>query len=143
MRKIFFLAVLVGVASMAQADCFDDAAAYHKINPWILRAIAFQESSFRPGVVSQNTDQSIDVGTTGTNSVHFPELKKYGVSPNDLLDPCKSVYVGAWLYSKKVKKYGNTWLAVGAYHSENIKNRDIYISRIQLIISRWSEQGMF
>lgn len=142
MKKIFICTLLALISTIGRADCFDDAAAFHSVNPWILRAIAFQESSFKANVVTRNTNNSIDVGMTGTNSTHFPELKKFGIDPQDLLDPCKSVYVSAWLYRKKVNKFGNTWTAVGAYHSENSPHKEKYIAKIQGIINQWSQAGL-
>ncbi len=34
------------------------------------------------------------------------------------MQPCVSVYVAAWRLREMTNKYGNTWAAVGAYHSE-------------------------
>ena len=34
-------------------------------------------------------------------------------------------------------KYGNTWVAVGAYHSENVGPRDLYAALIQRTINFW------
>lgn len=128
--------------ALAHADCFDDAAGYHHVNPWILRAIAAQESGFKPNTVSRNTNGSVDIGEMGTNSVHLPELARYGISQNDLLDSCKFVFVGAWRLAKMVKKYGNTWEAVGAYHSESLRYRDRYKALIRQIIDFWIAQGL-
>lgn len=128
--------------AFAHADCFDDAAAFHHVNPWILRAIAARETGFNPGTVSRNTNGSVDIGEMGTNSVHLPELARYGISQTDLLDSCKSVFVGAWRLAKMVKKYGNTWEAVGAYHSETSLYRDRYKALIRQIIDLWIAQGL-
>jgi soluble lytic murein transglycosylase-like protein len=126
----------------ARADCFDDAAQYHQVNPWILRAIAARESRFIPSTVSRNTNNTVDIGIAGINSVHLPELARYGISQNDLLDGCKAVYVEGWRLAKMVKKYGNTWVAVGAYHSETPGYRDRYASLIRQIIDLWAAQGL-
>jgi len=128
--------------SLALADCFDDAAQYHQVNPWILRAIAARESGFRPATVSRNTNGTVDIGMFGTNSVHLSELARYGISQNDLLDGCKATYVGGWRLGKMVKKYGNSWLAVGAYHSETPTYRDRYAALIRQIIDFWIAQGI-
>ena len=34
-----------------------------------------------------------------------------------LLDPCTNVMTGAYLLRLKMNRFGNTWKAVGAYHS--------------------------
>lgn len=129
--------VMLSAAGLARADCFDDAAQYHKVNPWVLRAIAAQESGFNPLAIGRNSNNTIDIGEFGINSVHLPELAKYGIRKRDLLDGCKSAYVAGWHLAKMVRKYGNTWLAVGAYHSENVGPRDLYAARIHHIINFW------
>lgn len=123
-------------------DCFDEAAGFHQVNPWVLRAIAAQESTFNANALHVNSNGSVDIGMNGTNSVHLPELAKFGISQNDLLDPCKSIYVAAWQLKKKVRKYGNTWAAIGAYHSETPQYRDAYASKIRITLEYWSKQGL-
>jgi soluble lytic murein transglycosylase-like protein len=118
------------MVSERAASCIESAAMYHHVNARILTAIVIHESRGRASTVSRNTNGSVDVGLTGINSVHFRELQQKGVAPEHLLDECVSVYVGAWTYSKKVFKYGNTWQAVGAYHSET----PVYGQRYQTLI---------
>lgn len=132
--RVVIAVFLVGVAWTSQAAtltpraqaCAEGAADYHKVNPQTLTAILLHESRGKADVVLQNTNGSLDVGLAGTNSVHFQELAKKGVAPRDLLDECVSAYVGAWNYSKKVFKHGNTWQAVGAYHSETPIHNALY-----------------
>lgn len=127
---------------LARADCFDEAAQYHRVNPWILRAIAARESRFNPVTVAHNSNNTDDIGMTGINTVHLPELARYGISRSDLLDGCKSVYVAGWRLAKMVKRYGNTWEAVGSYSSETPYYRDRYASLIRQIIDFWISQGV-
>lgn len=134
--------LLVSVSFSATADCFDDAAAFHGVNPWILRAISVVETNgCRASQVERNSNGSVDVGCTQTNSIHFPELRRYGVEPHELLDPCKSVHVAAWLLRKKMIKHGNTWNAIGAYHSETPRHRDRYAAKVRSVISTWNASG--
>lgn len=138
MKKLFALILLLPTFSYGsmtplseQAEqCIIGASTYHKVNPYILKAIVRHESRGRPKTIALNTNGSIDVGLTGINSIHFAELQRKGVAPVYLLDACVSIWVGAWTYSKKVHKYGNTWRAVGAYHSET----DRYNQRYQSLI---------
>lgn len=121
------------------ADCFDMAAAFHSVNPGILRAIAIQENPKCDQTIRRNTNASIDVGCMQINSIHFGKLASYGVAPADLLDPCKNIYVGAWHYRSKINKHGNTWTAVGAYHSETPSKRDRYARSVYNI---WVRYGL-
>lgn len=132
------LSSLAGFASaQARADCFDEAANYQKVNPLILRAIAWQESHNRPEALHKNANGSTDYGLMQINSVHLPTLSQYGISTNTLMEPCKNVYIAAWHLRQKMNKYGNTWRAVGAYHSENPSLRDRYARQIVAILSEW------
>ena len=65
-------------------------------------------------------------------------LKKFNIDRTDLLDPCKSIYVSAWLVRKKMNKYGNTWKAYGAYHSETPEYQEKYVNDLKTILRSWS-----
>src|SRR6266702_6194135 len=119
------LAVLAA-AGQARADCFDEAAKYQKVNPLILRAIAWQESHNQPDAMNKNANGSTDYGLMQINSVHLGQLAQYGISTTTLMQPCKSVYIAAWHLRQTMNKHGNTWQAVGAYHSETPSLRDQY-----------------
>ncbi|ABD72173.1 Lytic transglycosylase, catalytic (plasmid) [Rhodoferax ferrireducens T118] len=97
--------------------CIAPAAEFHKVNAWVLKGILKVESAFNAGAINRNQNGSTDVGIGQMNSIHFKELYGYGIAPNDLLDPCVGTYVAAWHLAKQLKVYGNTWFAIGAYHS--------------------------
>ncbi|HEY1995591.1 lytic transglycosylase domain-containing protein [Paraburkholderia sp.] len=124
-------------AQPAHADCFDEAAKYQKVNPLILRAIAWQESHNRPDALHKNANGSTDYGLMQINSVHLPTLAQYGISSGTLMEPCKNVYIAAWHLRQQMNKYGNTWRAVGAYHSETPALRDQYAQQIVAILQKW------
>lgn len=110
--------------------CIQSAAQFHKVNAWVLAAILRVEGMGETQVVP-NSNGSVDVGRGGINSVHFSELARWGVSPDDLLDGCKNVYVSAWLLARQVARYGNTWSAYASYHS-----RTPYLNhRYQILIA--------
>lgn len=124
----------------AYADCFDAAARYQRVNPMILRAIAWQESHYKPNAIRRNDNGSIDYGLMQINSIHLSRLSRYGISSNTLMQPCASVYIAAWHLRQKMNKHGNTWQAVGAYHSETPVHRDRYARQIVSILNRWRNQ---
>lgn len=131
-------AALALASSLARADCFDDAAAYQHVNPLILRAIAWQESRNRPDALHKNANGSTDYGLMQINSIHLPTLATYGISHETLMHPCKNVFIAAWHLRRQMDKYGNTWTAVGAYHSETPALRDRYARQIQAILAKWN-----
>jgi soluble lytic murein transglycosylase-like protein len=111
-------------------QCIAEAATYHRVNGAILEAIARHESGGSPSAVAKNTNGSVDVGLMQINSIHFADLSLKGVAPDHLLDECVAVFVGAWKLSKKMARHGNTWWAVGAYHSETPQYNVRYQNRI-------------
>jgi soluble lytic murein transglycosylase-like protein len=141
MRSTFLtLAVALGACfagASARADCFDEAAKYQKVNPLILRAIAWQESHNHPDALHKNANGSTDYGLMQINSIHLPTLAQYGISSGTLMEPCKNVYIAAWHLRQMMNKYGNTWQAVGAYHSETPSLRDQYARQIVGILRQW------
>ncbi|UZW61270.1 lytic transglycosylase domain-containing protein [Lysobacter enzymogenes] len=130
------LAALLASAPAA-ADCIDDAARYQGVHPHVLRAIAYHESRMKPETVNHNKNSTRDIGLMGINTVHGGELSRYGIGPDRLFDPCVNAYVGAWLLRRKVDKYGATWKAVAAYHSETPQIGEAYMRRIQDVMRRW------
>lgn len=131
-------AVCASFALPAHADCFDSAAAYQHVNPFVLRAIAWQESHNHGDAVHKNDNGSTDYGLMQINSIHLPTLSQYGISSDTLMEPCKNVYIAAWHLRHQMNKYGNTWQAVGAYHSATPSLRDAYARQIIAILVKWN-----
>ncbi|WP_233272684.1 lytic transglycosylase domain-containing protein [Paraburkholderia acidisoli] len=123
-------------AKTTRTDCVLSAAEYHHVNPNILLAIAIVESRMRPDASHLNANGTSDMGLMQINSVHLNELAKYGVKRDDLYDGCKNVYTGAWILRKRLNEYGNTWAAIGAYHSATPALRDAYAARVHSTV-RW------
>lgn len=136
---VLLAACLVAFPAAAHADddCFARAGTYQGVNPLILRAIAWFESKGNPDAVHRNADGSIDVGQTQINSVHFSELRRNGVPPGALKDACVNIYVAAWMLKQKMIRHGNTWQAIGAYHSETPQLRDQYARNIHAVLVSW------
>lgn len=110
--------------------CIAAAAKFHKVNDKVLRAILRVESTYNALAVNHNANGTIDVGIGQVNSIHFKELSTYGIAPGNLLDPCVGTYVAAWHLRRQIKLHGNTWFAIGAYHSVT----PYYNSRYQALI---------
>ena len=140
LRHAYAALALSSLCGTALADdCFNQAAAYQGVNPSVLRAVAWFESRGDASAVNRNANGSIDVGQLQINSIHFGDLARQGVPHRALTDPCVNVYVAAWLLKQKMVKYGNTWRAIGAYHSESPRLRDAYARSIQKILVTWGE----
>ncbi|AJI94148.1 transglycosylase SLT domain protein [Yersinia ruckeri] len=128
-----FLATL----SPASASCLIQASKRWNIPPIILEAIINKESSWKEKALNSNKNGSHDFGLMQVNSIHIASLKSAGIitSKPMLLDPCNNIHAGAYLLSLKFKKYGYSWKAVGAYHSETPYRRDKYAEDIMKTVS--------
>lgn len=118
-------------------DCVAQAATYHSVNPWVLRAIIQVESNFNPNALNKNNNGTVDVGIAQINSMHFKELGKYGIAQRDLMNGCISSYVAAWHLRKQINAHGNTWFAVGAYHSATKCYNERYTGLVWNVLLKW------
>jgi len=125
------------VSARAGADCIDDAAAHHRVNALVLRAIGWQESRLDPQARNSNRNGTVDIGAFQINSVHLPVLARHGVDRATLADACVSAYVGAWHYAQQMSAFGNTWAAVGAYHSRQPERAAAYANGVAAQLMRW------
>lgn len=120
----------IDIIAMDKNHCWFEAAEYHGVNPWLLMSIAYVESGFNPKAINKNKNGSTDVGMMQINSIWFPVLKKYNINRDMLNNPCYATYVGAWILSKNIDRYGYTWRAIGSYNSANLKKGHIYAKKV-------------
>lgn len=133
MKRMILL--LLFVSQGVFANCWDKAAHYYHVDPYLLFAIAKVESGMNPRAVGWNRDGSYDVGLMQINSSHFDELERRGIDERRLIvEPCTSIMVGASILSSMIKVYGYNWEAVGAYNAglkkENYPQRMQYAHKV-------------
>jgi hypothetical protein len=130
------MALAMGFAP-AMADCINDAAAHHGVNEHVLRAIGWHESRLKPHAINRNRNGTVDIGAFQINTIHLPMLKSYGVDERALRDGCIAAYVGAWHLKRQMVRLGDTWDAVGAYHSDTPPRRRWYANQIASVLMQW------
>lgn len=131
------LVLALGFAGTAQADCIDTAAERYGVNAHVLRAIGWHESRLRSSAIARNSNGTVDIGAFQINSTHLGTLSAHGVDANALKDGCVSAHVGAWHYRRQVQAFGNTWRAVGAYHSRTPARSAWYANAIAAVLMKW------
>jgi len=130
--SIIAVAFFCGQIQAGSIDaCLTSAAQHPGVDPMLLRAIASVESSFNPTAVGKNVNGTQDRGLMQINDWWLPKLTQFGITRKDLMDPCVSAYVGAWILSQELVRHGRTWRAVGAYNSPTAKNQEIYVRKVQ------------
>jgi soluble lytic murein transglycosylase-like protein len=122
--------------SVARADCTDRAAARYRLDADLLRAMAEQESYNRVDALGPLlADGNRAIGKMGINTIHLPQLEAYGVTREDLLTECGSVFVGAWIFARYVSMARSVWDAVGVYNtgpkSSNTAAQARYIAAVR------------
>ena len=136
MRAAHYVAVAAIVGPLlagpvrAQSNCWIQAGARYKVDPWLLYAIAQQESSLNTRAIGRNRDGSRDVGLMQINTTHLPLLARYGIHEEHLYDPCTSIHVAAWLLANNFRRLGYNWDAVGAYNAASRHKRQLYAEKI-------------
>lgn len=110
--------------------CADQAALFHRVNPDILKAILVVESGGKPLTLNRNSNGTLDIGVAQINSIHLQELARFGIRAEHLFDECISAFVAGWHYARQIRLFGNTWKAVGAYHSRTPSHNAKYQRKI-------------
>lgn len=129
------LLLMSSAATAGYSDCIHEAALCFKINPLIIKAIIWKESSNRPNVVNFNKNKTKDVGIMQINSIHFDTLRSLGISENELREnSCANVFSGSWILNQTIKNNGYSWEGIGKYHSKTPYYRDKYVSRLISIL---------
>lgn len=137
--KFLTLAILL-LPVTAGAFCFEDAGLTYGVSPLLLRGIARVESGENPAATNRNRNGSVDLGLMQINSSW---LKPLGATAKDLIDrPCYNVMVGAWILSDCLKRYGNSWEAIGCYNAKGHDHRVTYSWKIYRELQHVSKSAL-
>lgn len=111
---------------------WESVADKYGLPPHLLYAIARQESSLNPRVVSApNKNGSIDIGLMQINSAWLPTLaKRFGIGRSDLFRSCVNLDVGAWVLYENFQTFGYSWRAIGAYNAKSEDKRLAYVKKV-------------
>ena len=123
--------LMLALTSSHATACWEEAAAYYGVNPYLLYAIAKTESGLRPDAINRgNKNGSYDIGLMQINSSWLPTLRKHGIEEKQLYDPCTNIQVGAWILAHNMQRLGVTWNAVGAYNARDAALRTRYAWKV-------------
>ena len=101
---------------VAVNDCWQNAEKLYGTDRYLLMAIAERESAYDADAINRRSDKDEDVGLMQINTFWFPHLKKFGITRDDLFEPCVSIHVGAWVLAQSLQEFDDYWQGVGAYN---------------------------
>lgn len=115
------LIIISASVELSGADnfCFNQAGSYYHVSPILLQAISKVESSHNPYALNINRNGTMDVCHMQVNSCWKDDM---GPGWDYLGDPCYCTYWGAYILSKCVSRYGQSWDAVSCYNSNRSLN---------------------
>lgn len=146
----FFASALIAAASLmlplvASATCWDEAGRGYGIDPLLLKAIAWKESRGWTGAVGPKLkDGNRALGLMQINTIHLPNLARFGIRREHLFDACTSQKVGAWVLADCIQRFGATWKSVGCYYagpaSTNVSAQVEYVRDVQRFYEGYRKQ---
>jgi soluble lytic murein transglycosylase-like protein len=123
--------LLLLVPALAYCFCFEDAGRYYGVSPHLLWAIAKVESNFNPRAINRNKNGTYDIGLMQINSSWLPYLKKHGIDPSLLWEPCYNAHVGAMVLRHCIDTYGYSWRAVDCYNKgKKARENSVYVWKV-------------
>ncbi len=124
MRKTLITGLLAITFSVNAQDCFEMAGRDYRIEPDLLRAISFRESSWRDNALNVVSQSEYAVGKMQIHSQNFSHLAQFGITPQQLYtDSCLNIYTGAYYLAIAFKRWGYSWRAVGAIMQDFVKRK--------------------
>lgn len=124
--------------------CVVAASNHYQVPPALLLSILKVEGG-QVGKTSKNSNGSSDIGPMQVNSIHLPELAKYGITFEQLKnDGCLNVHVGAYYIKKaELSKTGGAknvspkefWQGVGNYHSKTPQYNARYAAKVAAAVN--------
>ncbi len=123
-------------SSMPGDACEVSAAARYSLPLPLFQAVLKTEGGW-DGLKKPNTNGSFDLGRAQINTIHLPELKRYGITEHALIhDPCTNLHVAAYRLRFEINRAGELWRGVGNYHSRTPHLNSAYQKRVKRHLDR-------
>lgn len=124
------------------SECVVYASNYFSIHPVFILGI-MQNENGKIGKTNNYKFNRHDIGPMQINTIHLPELNKYGISYNQIKNNgCMNVYAGTYLIKKEIIRYiknnpnadiSNDWVkakVISNYHSRTPSLNEIYAKKV-------------
>lgn len=135
MRAALSILIILGTSTVRAEDtrlsqCVASASARYQVPQDLIRAVMRAEGG-AVGTVARNRNGSADLGVMQINTIHLPELARYGITREVLVNnACVNIHVGTWILSRELQRGGDFWTNVGAYNSRTPVHNKRYRERV-------------
>jgi len=162
MKKLLITIFLIGSAcsqacgdqTISLAPMFVETANALNVPASVTQAIARVESSGSPwalniegrGYIFPSKEKALEKAKeaaaegrsfdSGVMQVNNFWLKKYGIPLEAAFDPLANIYLGSWILKQEMARRGQTWDAVGAYHSPNEEKGRRYAEMVKEALNK-------
>lgn len=114
--------------------CVHQISAHYQVPVNLIAAVRLQEGGC-PGLVSENSNGSVDMGPMQINSWWFGEhqysLQRYGISAESVLNNfCQNLSVSAWILRQNFTSFGNWADSISAYNLGKPDRNSAYLSSV-------------
>ena len=117
-------------------ECINAAAATHRLPPGVLMILLNVEGG-KLGRVSQNTNDTVDIGPMQINQIWIPAVARHwraghAATRDALLNSfCANVEAGAWILRTGIDEArGDFWEGVAFYHSHSPEHKATYLRAV-------------
>lgn len=117
-------------------DCINAAAGAHRLPPGVLMILLNVEGG-KLGRVSQNTNDTVDIGPMQINQIWIPAVARHwragaAATRDALLNSfCANVEAGAWILRTGIDEArGDFWEGVAFYHSHSPEHKATYLRSV-------------
>jgi len=112
--------------------CINQSAIEFHIPAKLIIAILNNERG-KIGQAVLNKNGTYDLGPMQVNTSWLPELKKYGISRQDVqYNACINIQVGAWILAKSITEETNLLTGIGNYNSHTFTLNKSYYTRVKI-----------
>lgn len=119
--------------------CSIMAAMKYEVPANILLAVAEKEGG-TPGQWVKNSNGTFDIGSMQFNTFYLKDLKKYGITTEDVAEPgCYSFDLAAWrIRGHLIHDKHDLWTRAANYHSRTPKYNQIYRQDLIKKATKWA-----
>lgn len=118
--------------------CSISAAVKYHVPANIVLAVAEKENG-KPGEWVKNSNGTDDVGVMQFNTSYLDDLRKYGITPDDVAQKgCYPFDLAAWRLSGHIRNdKGDIWTRAADYHSRTPQYNSVYRADLIRKASKW------